>query len=300
MSGARPEDDHFHPIADTHPHWSETCWFSFGQSGIDLSGTFYPLFRPNLGVASLGVSVWDAASCEPWNVLYHRERWHLPHPTGDLTNLELAGLRYETLEPLRRYRVRYRDGDLLDVDLEYEGIIPPHDPGGGKDGHGHLDQPCRVVGEVTVRGVRHDIDCFDMRDRSWQVRGDDRSTRAGYSYAIASPQDAFLAFAFRLGEEDRILAGFLLRDGEKANLVEGTRRVQRSSRGWPERVEISARDALGRVLECRGITRNRLANQASSGLFAWMSLTRWDLAGESYGQDQDIWSPDQLGGAMVP
>jgi hypothetical protein len=39
---------------------------------------------------------------------------------------------------------------------------------------------------------------------------------------------------------------------------------------------------------------NRFANQASPGLFAWMSLTRWDFAGESYGQDQDIWSPDLL------
>ena len=27
---------------------------------------------------------------------------------------------------------------------------------------------------------------------------------------------------------------------------------------------------------------------------AWMSLTRWEFAGESYGQDQDIWSPDLL------
>jgi hypothetical protein len=71
-----------------------------------------------------------------------------------------------------------------------------------------------------------------MRDRSWQLRADDRSTQGSYSYGIASARDAFLAFTLRLGAEDRVVAGFLLRDGEKADLVAGTRRVERSREGW--------------------------------------------------------------------
>jgi len=289
----RREDDRFHAPTSADPWWTETCWFSFGDPRYDLSGTFYPLFRRNLGVAALGVTIWDASAHEPWRALYHRTHWHLPFPAGELDELSLAGLRYETLEPGSRYRVRYRDGELLDVDLEYRGLIPVHEAGVA-GGHGHLDQPCRFEGVVTLRGRRIEVAGFDMRDRSWQVRADDRSTRGAYSYGIAGARDAFLAFSFRLGDEDRVVAGFLMRDGEKADLVSGTRQVVRSAGGWPAQVTIAARDRLGRELIARGATRNRLAHQASPGLFAWMSFTAWDFAGGCHGQDQDISSPDQL------
>jgi hypothetical protein len=308
----RPEDDRFHPPVSDDPWWTETCWFSFGDPRLLLSGTFYPLFRKNLGVAALGVAVWDAAAHEPWRVPYHRTHWHLPWPSGDLDDLSLAGLRYETLEPGRRYRVRYRDGDRLDVDLEYHGLVPAHEIGVA-GGHGHLDQPCRFEGVVSVGGRRHEVSGYDMRDRSWQVRADDRSTRGGYTYGIAGPRDAFLALSFRTGAEEhtvaagdrtagaehRVAAGFLLRDGEKADLAGGVRRVERGAEGWPTRVVIEARDARGRELVALGETRTRLAHQASPGLFAWMSFTAWDFAGGCHGQDQDIWSPDALAGAAV-
>lgn len=290
---ARPEDDRFHTPTSKDPWWTETCWFSFGDARVGLSGTFYPLFRRNLGVAALTVAVWDASAHEPWRARYHRTHWHLPWPSGELGDLSLAGLRYETLEPGQRYRVRYRDGDLLDVDLDYRGLIPVHEVGVG-GGHGHLDQPCRFEGVVTLRGRRHEVSGYDMRDRSWQVRADDRSTRGGYSYGIAGARDAFLAFTFRIAGEDRVVAGFLLRDGEKADLVAGLRRVERGAGGWPARVTIEARDARGRELLAQGVTQSRLAHQASPGLFAWMSFTAWDFAGGCHGQDQDIWSPDWL------
>lgn len=290
---AGPEDDRFHAPASSDPWWTETCWFSFGDARLGLAGTFYPLFRRNLGVAALGVAVWDASAHEPWRAPYHRTHWHLPWPSGDLTDLSLAGLRYETLEPGRRYRVRYRDGALLDVDLEYRGLVPAHEVGVA-GGHGHLDQPCRFEGVVTLHGRRHTVAGFDMRDRSWGPRADDRSTRGSYSYGIAGARDAFLAFTFRSGGEDRVAAGFLLREGVTADLVGGVRRVERGADGWPLRVAIEARDALGRTFEARGTTQSRLAHQASPGLFAWMSFTAWDFAGACHGQDQDIWSPDQL------
>ncbi len=256
------EHDEFHAPTSADPWWTETCWFSFGDARYDLSGTFYPLFRRNLGVAALSVAVWDARA-------------------------------HETLEPLRRYRVRYRDAERLDVDLHYEALIPPHELG-IQGGHGHLDQPCRFEGAVTLHGVRREVAGFDMRDRSWQLRADDRSTRGSYSYGIAGARDAFLTFAFRSGGEERVVAGFLLQGGEKSDLVAGTRRVARAAGGWPSEGEIEARDARGRALRVRGVTRNRLAHQASPGLFAWMSFTGWDFAGGYFGQDQDIWSPDAL------
>lgn len=295
-----PDDDRLHPSASNDPWWSETCWFSFAHPEERLSGCFYPLFRSNQGVCSLAVSVWDHSAHEPWRARYFRGDWHLPLPTSNLDHLALGALRYEVLDPLRRYRVTYQDGPRFSAELEYEGLISVHEAG-VRDGHGHIDQPCRVRGEITLRGRRIAIDHPDMRDRSWSVRRDDRTTRGAYSYAIASARDSFLAMSFASpglggrGDIQPIVTGFLVRDGEKAPLVAGTRTLARDGASpWPSRLIIEARDTLGRNLEATGTTVNRFANQASPGLFAWMSLTRWDFAGESYGQDQDIWSPDLL------
>ena len=296
-----PDDDRFHPPASSDAWWTETCWFSFAHPSERLSGSFYPLFRPNQGVTSLAVSVWDHTAHEPWRVLYHRAAWHLPMPAAELDRLALNGLRYEVLEPLRRYRVTYQDGAHFSAELEYEGLIAPHEAG-IREGHGHLDQPCRVRGEIALRGRRIAIDHPDMRDRSWSVRRDDRATRAAYAYAIANERESFLAMTALSpglggrGDVQPVIGGYLVRDGEKSPLVAGTRTLERDGANpWPTRLTIEARDAAGRDLRTTGATVNRYANQATPAMFAWMSLTRWDFAGESYGQDQDIWSPEWLG-----
>ena len=153
MTSLTEHDDLLHPAADAGPWWSETCWFSFDQLGPDLSATIYPLFRPNLGVCSLGVYLWDGSAHEPWKVRYGRAFWQLPMPATDLDALELVGLRYERLEPLRRFRVRYEDGDAVALDLESLVCREPHQAHLA-EGVGHYDQPCHVVGEVSCGGRR--------------------------------------------------------------------------------------------------------------------------------------------------
>jgi hypothetical protein len=297
VSEVTAADDRFHAPGESDPMWSETAWFAFMLPERRLGGTIYPLFRPNLGTCSLAVYVWDDRAHEPWRVPYGRSLWHLPMPDGDLTDLRVGGLEYRCLEALRRYEVRYRDGDLLELDLCYEGLMSPHAVGIG-GGRGHVDQPCRVTGTLRLHGEPLAVDCLDMRDRSWHVRDDARSTRASYSYAIASASDAFLAGGFWDGSTYRIVAGYLLRDGEKADLVSGTRRVIERHDGatdYPLRVRIEAEDRLGRRLEAEGATWSRLANPATPGMFAWMSLAEWDFGSDlTQGADQDVWSPDLL------
>jgi hypothetical protein len=289
-----PADDGFHRPADPSPHWTETAWFGFQVPERGLAGTVYALFRPNLGVASLAVYVWDGSDHEPWRVPYGRSLWHQPLPAGDLTDLALGGLRLRCLAPLARYALAYEDGPRLRLDLRYDALLPPH--GVGIDaGRGHLDQPCRVTGSLVLGGETIPVDALDMRDRSWSLRDDLRSVRASYSYAIASARDGFLAAGFELGGASRLVAGFLVRDGVKADLVGGTRRVVERRAGYPLRVRVSARDALGRSLEAEGRCASRLAQQATPGLFAWMSLAEWRFDGRSaWGADQDVASPDLL------
>lgn len=297
-------DDLLHPPAGDDRWWSETYWFSFDQPGPDLSATIYPLFRPNLGICSLGVSVWDGSAHEPWAVLYSRTYWHLRMPDTPATALDLEGLSYRCLEPLRRYRVTYRDADLIDLELEFTGLREPHAASHGP-GAGHFDQPCRVEGSVSVRGSRVDIDTVGMRDRTWSPRPEDRRGAAtAYTYGTASADEQFLLLTSVAGNEGTftsgVFTGYLVREGVRSALVDARRSVVERRNGYPTRIEVQATDALGRALAASGTTRNRLANQATPSQFAWMSMTSWALeeGPAMIGEDQEVWSPDMLGGSL--
>lgn len=289
------EHDRFHTPTDAHPQWTETSWYGFAIPARRLGGMIYPLFRRNLGTCSLGVYVWDDSAHEPWRVRYGRCLWHLPFPDGDLDDCRVGGLTLRCEESLARYCVRYEDDPQLVIDLSYEALFPPHEAGVG-DGRGHLDQPCRVRGSLILSGETLAIDGFEMRDRSWHLRDDMRTTRAGYSYGIAR-ENAFLAMTMGDDEDARVVAGFLWRDGEKCDLAGGTRRVleRHPEHDYPTRVALDLSDRSGRSLSAEGHCVSRLASQATPGMFAWMSLTEWQTSdGSATGQDQDIWSPDLL------
>jgi hypothetical protein len=289
-----PSHESFHTPPTDDPYWTETAWYSFWNAERRLSGALYPMFRPNLGVASCAVYVWDHTTAEPWAVRYGRSRWHLPMPIHDLTELDLAGLRYRCVEPLRRWEVAYTDESHLTVELAYEALFAPHGIGVTSD-RGHFDQPGRVSGRVVVGGDDVAIDCLSMRDRSWSVRADVGDIRAGYSYGTVSADTAFHTMSLFAGDHDLVLTGYLTRDGVTSDVISGSRWVEERDQGRPVRVRVEAMDALGRTLETTGACANRLAFQSSPNLFAWMSLTRWDLDGhEAWGEDQDIWSPSML------
>jgi hypothetical protein len=290
-------DDGFHPSPDGEPFWTETCWFSFFVPERRLSGSLYPLFRRNLGICSSGVHLWDDTASAAHEIVYDRMLWHLPFPEADLTDVTLAsGLRYRCVEPGMRFELGYDDGGELAVDLTFECIAPPH-----YLGTAHLDQPGRVRGTLDLRGERITVDCLAIRDRTWSRRSDidvnvgGGSHRGGYSYAAASPSEAFQAITALAGEDGdyRVLGGFLLRDGEVADLVGGTRRVveRHGERGHPRRVTLALEDAKGRTLEAEGVGHNAFAWQFTPGMFSWNCLTEWSWqAGSGWGEDHDNWS----------
>lgn len=289
---ATPQDDAFHPAAADDPFWTETAWFAFSVPERRISGALYPLFRPNQGVCSSGVYVWDDGAENPHEILYGRNYWHLPMP-DDLTHMRLpSGLQYDVIEPLKIYEIHYRDGEEMDLNLRFEAVHPPHAPVTGAEGH--IDQAGRVTGTLRLGGEEMAVDCIEMRDRSWSVRRDHGPVRAGYDYGFAGEDEGFLAMSFPAGEHDVIVAGYRLAGGRMVKLTGGSRTVERID-GRPTRLRIAAEDADGNHLEATGECMNRFAFQSSPNYFAWMSLTRWNMGGrDGWGQDQDVWSPDLL------
>ncbi len=288
-----PDDDRFHPVADPDPMWTETMWWGFLAANEQIGGMIYAFFRPNLGVATLVTHVWDADDVEPWRAPYARSLWHLPMPDGDLDGFHLGPLTVSCAEPLTSYRLDYDDGDSLRFGLDVHAAMDPHvviaEPA-----LGHFDQLCRVAGDLTMGPTSTPIDCLAVRDRSWYVRDDFRSARAGYTYGAVDADEHFLAYS-KPTQGGAINGGYLVRDGQKADLRSGTRRVLSRRRDHPDEIEIVAIDALDRELTVTGRITASIGSQSTPGMFAWMSIAAWTINGRAgHGEDHEVWSPDHL------
>ena len=288
-------DDEFHPPTSDDPEWTETCWFTFAVPERNLSGQLYPYFKTNQGVAAGGAFFWDGRNERPETCVYAKQFWHLPLVDQKLTDLTMAnGIRYECLEPQKKWRVRYDDpdgGDEIHVDLIVTGIVAPN-----MLGESHVDQPCRYQGTIVLHGETIEVDDYGFRDRSWGPRPQfgqgihgGSMMRGGYSYATASDTHAFHAITMDFGTGAIAIHGSYMRDGEWAKLKGGERRViERDGEGFPLIVELDGVDELGREFNARGETTNSLGFLINPNLYTINCLTRWSFDGiTTWGEDHD-------------
>ena len=298
-----PDDDRLHPHSDDW--WeTETAWFSFNVPERRMGGWFYNQVLAVQGACNGGAWVWDDS---PAGSLYETHHHGLPVDTGiDLRDAALPnGNTITVLEPLQRYRLRFRDPGRFEADLTFEAIMPPHShPLGAppfRKGR-HFDQPGRVHGSIVLADEQIAVDCLSGRDRSWGPRPQGPTpgapavpkppkprpkTGVGYVFATASPTESFLVYTQPHEDgTDKLTAGYLLRDGVYAPLVEGRRhaRFDPATR-WIDRVDVEGRDELGRDLAAAGelMSRHGTAGPNGTGLFMW----RWGGL-EGWGEDQSF------------
>jgi hypothetical protein len=289
-------DDRFH-FSEMGDDWwaTETAWFSFHDPERRLGGWFYTMVRPNIGTVAGGAWVWDDSAYLPWEVLYSANYSALELPRDqDLDECRLpTGVAIKVLEPCQRYALGYDDGDRLQADLRFEGVMPPEPltAVGSTFGSGHhFDQFGRVSGELILHGERIPIDCIGMRDRTWGWRPENRPRQAAYVTGAAGPDHAFLVVTNVRPEGDLVAHGFLRRDGTTVNLAGGERRVERDpSEGWVTRIRLTARDVTGRELNATGMPVSRIIINRHTFIDI-NSLIRWELDGAvAWGEDQHMW-----------
>lgn len=289
-------DDNFH-FAEMGDRWwmTETSWFSFCKPEEKLGGWLYTMARPNIGTVAGGAWVWDDSAHLPWEIPYNANYTALRLPRDqDLSDITLpTGVSIKAVEPTMGYELAVRDGDVCDMTLHFQGIMPPRPlrkEGSPFGGANHFDQFGRVTGTVRLGERLIEIDCLGMRDRSWGPRPEHRPKKSSYITGIASERDAFLAVTKWHGDVEEIAYGFMIRDGEIADLVSGTRRVERDPHeGWVTRIVVEGTDELGRQLRAEGtrlsgLIINRHSFIDSNGLMAW-SINGHD----GHGEDQDMW-----------
>jgi hypothetical protein len=296
MSTFTAKDDDFH-FSEMGDRWwmTETSWFSFCKPEEKLGGWLYTMARPNIGTVAGGAWVWDDKAHLPWEVAYNANYTALRLPRDqNLSDITLpTGVSIKAVEPTMGYELGLEDGEVCRMDLRFQGIMPPRalkKSGSPFGDANHFDQFGRVTGEVRLGERVVAIDCLAMRDRSWGPRPEHRPKKSSYVTGIASERDAFLAVTKWSGDVEEIAYGFMIRDGEIADLVSGTRRVERDPQeGWVTRMVMEGKDEHGRAFHAEGtrlsgIIINRHSFIDSNGLMAW---TINGHAG--HGEDQDMW-----------
>jgi hypothetical protein len=295
-----PADDAFHPPVREPEAWTETSWFAAAVPERGLGVWMYPVFRPALGIMACTIYAWEPGLTEPWELPYWRCWWHMPIPSGiQPTSFELPnGLAYRVREPMTAYEMSYPGTDGLSFELSFEALHPPHPLGVG-GGIGHLDQLGRVTGEVVLHGERIEIDCIEMRDRTWGPRRENRQeTCLGYSYGASPSGDFAFHASTRLDRhtgEWKLMAGFVLGRGQPRLVTAVKRTVTRDDRGMPVSVDLTITDDQGERLRVTGEVVSLLSHIATP-FFVWVSLVRWRFpdGSQAFGEDQDTWSPGKL------
>lgn len=292
--GLTPDDDAFHPRTDDR-WWTETWWNAWFVPERKLIGYFYPIFRHNIGVQFGGVVVYDPRGDLEWELPVFDYDWHREIPPGlDLRNAELAnGMTIRCLEPGRRYELGYKSRDL-ELHLDVEGVIKPLVTNGTPPfNKGHIDQICRITGEMSLEGETIPVDCLAMRDRSWGPREDGRQPTVGYDYAAADSNNAFLAVSVSKATDVwDVTTGFLVRDGVWSRVDGGRRSVMRDDAGHPTTVVIDGTDELGRTFAAEGVAVSSNVFKTYPSMLCWNSLMDWRCDGwQGWGEDQDCWLP---------
>jgi hypothetical protein len=265
---ARPEDDLLHPeknAAIEHETLSETQYFSFCIPEARIHSYMYLWHHPNLHVVTGGAWVWQGSKRHSVEAELNDFRLFMRDDVlkSDLHDYRLAnGYGVRVIEPLKRLQVTYSDPERQNsFDLEYTGLIPPIMTADNN----HFEQPMKVHGELFLRGTRHEVDCFTIRDRSWgKPRQEDNRRLPPLTtlQGVFSKDFSFSSLLFDDVSQDRGFESFALprdklipsgswiyRDGKLGAIVKAQRIVQRNRNSFhTERMVLEVTDNLARTI----------------------------------------------------
>ena len=179
FADADPNDEYFHPAAaerEPGPELTETQYIGFNIPEERIHALCYLWHHPNLGVVSGGAWAWrgiksSSLGCELFDMLTYVDDRCLG---DDPHHLSLPnGYQVDIVEPLELLRLRYEDTTRRNAfEIEVEAVAPPMVLETGF----HFEQPMKVTGTLTLRGVDYAVDGYSVRDRSWGQLRRERST----------------------------------------------------------------------------------------------------------------------------
>ena len=313
---ARPEDELLHPdrnaLVLSHSA-TETQYFGFNIPAAGINALGYMWHHSKLHTITGGLLAWkgikpstNAAELTDMHDFMSDEAIR-----NDLHEYRLDnGYGVKVIEPLTRHHVTYVDATRgNEVDLHYDAVCPPVMFGDGN----HFEQPMRVRGTVVLRGVRHQVDGYHVRDRSWgKARPENNVPMPPSTWVTGVFNDEF-AFncacfdappdhpelrgtSFELPADKTVTSGWIYRKGKLRRVVAARKRVERDlSRLLTHRVDFEMTDDLGEITLISGTLLASLPWAYWPTMHDTMSLMRWECDGlVGYGDCQDVFWNDYL------
>jgi hypothetical protein len=317
--------DFAHPV-EGDSAWSESYYFNAYDPVTD-TGFFTRIgVRPNEGTMDVGLSLWL-----PGNDLAQTGGVREQREMVD-TGLSVAGVTYERLDPMRRWRLS-ADADAVVRDLSgareprtvnvaldatFDALTPAIGTDGqGRSGEGasaatgrsvgkgHLEQAGRWTGHIVADGTRYELgDARGNRDKSWGPRrwGGPQMWR-WFSINI---DDATHFGGIRIGTElGDLHRGWAWVDGEHASIREWDVRTELAADGTTHRVShVRATDRRGRTHELRADLLRVAPHRTEHGERVTLlneGLARWHYDGRAgYGISEYLHQLGADGKPLVP
>ncbi|HVM40910.1 MAG TPA: hypothetical protein VM618_09065 [Acidimicrobiia bacterium] len=311
-----PEHDLAHPVEGDEA-WSESYYFNAYDPVTD-SGIFTRIgVRPNEGTMDVGLSVWlpDGRLAE---YRFVREQREMVEGV-----LEVGGVRYELVEPMRRWHLTadveaQAGGDAVPIalDVTFDSLIPAvgvdaqgrstagaSSQAAASVGKGHLEQAGRWAGTVEVaRTALEWGDARGNRDKSWGPRrwGGPKMWRW---FSINVGDDVhFGGIRIGTGEGD-LHRGWVWKDGAHTSVREWRVRTDLADDGLTHRVvHLTVVDKADREHVLTGdVMRVAAIGHGRAGTVVNEGLTRWEYEGRTgYGIAEYLHQFDDAGNPVVP
>lgn len=315
FAGITAKDELLHPDAFAEVNAdsaTETQYLGFSVPDANIHAIGYLWHHRNLKLVTGGLFVWQGSKrymgeAELCDVRAYMSDRALAH---DLHEYRLDnGYGVRIVEPLKKLQMTYQDATRKNaVDLEYEALSAPVMFGDGK----HFEQPMRVRGRLTLRGQQYEVDCFNVRDRSWgKARPEDNMPLPPVSWMTGVFNEGFafncnvldqhdqnpeLKGRFELPREKTLNGGWVRRDGVLGRIVTARKRIEREAGSrFPTRVELEFRDEHDRSMAMRGELVAACPWQVWPNLMFPVCLMRWECEGlTTYGDCQEAYWNDYL------
>jgi hypothetical protein len=267
----QPDDEYLHhavnaTVADDS--LTETQYFGLEIPEHRIHVTCYLWHHVNLNTVTGGVWAFQGYQRQLQCEIFDIHAWmHNRVLADDLRRYRLPnGYGAEVIEPLTQHRLTYADPSRQNsVELEVTALNPAIMFADGR----HFEQAMTVRGELMLQGTRYEVDCYNVRDRSWGKPRPEASMPmppTGWMTAVFGEDFSFTCNAFddyRLmpewgGEfaiaEDKLLnGGWIYRDGEVVSVTRCIKRTERDpSTLFPTRIELEMTDATQETYHVTG------------------------------------------------
>jgi hypothetical protein len=291
--------DLLHPESrkvETGDSLTETQYLGFNIPEERIHGLCYLWQHPNLGMLTGGVWAWQGVkkhnlSSELFDFVTYQSDACL---ANDLYDYRLENSYHvNTIEPLKKHRIRYADPRLDNAfDITLEAVAPAMVLSSGM----HLEQAMKTRGWLRLRGKEYAVNGYTVRDRSWgQLRKENHQPFPPMAWmtGVFNEEFSFSCTAFDNPETNpdwkghlelpggqSVKGGWVYKEGELTPIISAMKKTTRSRENlFPERVEMTLKDAKGRSFELRGEIIAAADWRTWHNFESIICLVRWECGG---------------------